>query len=558
MAGSPAGAAPATVLSAAADAPPAVGGASSAGPVVSADVGADAVEPAFPAPGPIVGSGPTAALPGTGFADTFGAAVDNDPGYGLNDSLTRRQSGAVGVTYTRESGLWYQAPAPQPWYSQVNHVNHPGTLSFWRGTSAVRMDAPLIVGSNGVVGVQAIVDPVTGDLTSSDWSSLVLSNSGDSGYVANPDVAIGVLVRSSGGIQVFQDGTPVMSQAGFAQPDSGGKFNVIVSYIPGQRSAQIYVNGSTATVTTPAALPASSTLFMGAYLSHSSEVSTLNDLNASAVNLSGLALPSSSGLRYYGYYAARLTGDSHLAEVAGRSNLNWVNISDVDGYVPDVLNGCASDACVVNTGNEFFSCTSSGNNCGLYPNYEARWNNLATTVKPYLDKIAAFYILDEPQWHGATPAEIETSAELIRSTFPGKKVMMIEAGPKITSSLTIPSSVDWVGFDWYCQPFSTIQQKLSTLESLTARSGQGLFLVPEDAPLSACSGVTGHKTDSDIAALQWDYFDLAEQNPRVIGLMNFGFWTAPAWTSGNGASSLPLTVNANERVAARLLARADQ
>jgi hypothetical protein len=274
----------------------------------------------------------------------------------------------------------------------------------------------------------------------------------------------------------------------------------------------------------------------------------------SAVNTTGLTLPASSGLRYYGYYAARLTGDSHLPEVAGRSNLNWVNISDVDGYASSVLNGCATGSCVVYTGNEFYSCDSSGNNCALYPNYAARWQNLATAVGPYLDKITAFYLLDEPQWHGATPASIQTAAQLIKSTFPGKKVMMIEAGPKVTSALVIPSAVDWVGFDWYCQPFTTIQQKLSTLESVTASSGQGLFLVPEDAPQANCASVAGHQTDADIAAIQRQYYNLAVQNPRVIGLLNFGFWTSPAWTSGSGSASLPLTVDSNERIAARILA----
>lgn len=145
-------------------------------------------------------------------------------------------------------------------------------------------------------------------------------------------------------------------------------------------------------------------------------------------------------------------------------------------------------------------------------------------------------------------------ARLVRGLH-GKRVLLL-AGPEITPSLAIPASVDWVGFDWYCQPFTTIEQKLATLQSLLpAGSGQRIFLMPEDAPLSACAGITGHETDSDMAALQWDYFSLAEQNPRVIGLMNFGFWTSPAWT-GSGASSLPLTVDANERVAARILAAA--
>jgi hypothetical protein len=115
------------------------------------------------------------------------------------------------------------------------------------------------------------------------------------------------------------------------------------------------------------------------------------------------------------------------------------------------------------------------------------------------------------QWRGATSAEIATSAELIKQTFPGTKVMMVEAGPEITPTLSIPASADWVGFDWYCQPFTTTEQKLATLQPLLpAGSGQRIFLLPENAPLSACAG----------------------------------------------ASSLPLTVDANERVAARILAAA--
>lgn len=36
--------------------------------------------------------------------------------------------------------------------------------------------------------------------------------------------------------------------------------------------------------------------------------------------------------------------------------------------------------------------------------------------------------------------------------------------------------------------------------------------------------------------------------------MNVGFWTAPAWSSGGtSAASLPLTVDADERAAARIL-----
>jgi len=532
------------------------------GALCLAGAGTAQAMPVPPAGTPVAVLQSASALAAPGFTDSFGTAVDNDPDYGLNDSLKARQSGTRGVTYTRVSNESAAAAAPRPWYSQVNHVNHPGTLSFWLGNSAVRMDAPLVAGQDGTVSVQATMDPVTGDSSSADWSSLALSTSaGASGWVANPGVAVGVLVRSTGGIQVYHGATLLASRDSFAAPAAGGQFVVSVSYTPGQKTIHLAVNGVTATITAPAVLPASPTLFLGARLGSSTQVSTLSSLKASGVNMSGLAVPASSGLRYYGYYAARLGGGaSHLAEVAGRSNLNWVNVSDASGYpnAGTVLSGCAPGSCVVNTGFEFFSCPSGGA-CHLYPNYAARWAAEAAAVKPYLSKIAAFYILDEPQWQGATPAEIDTSAKLIKQTFPGIKVMMIEAGPKVTSALQIPASVDWIGFDWYCQPFTTIKQKLAVLLSLVpASSPQRFFLMPEDAPVPACAGVAGHTTDENIAAIQRANLALAEQNPRVIGLLNFGFWTSAAWTAkgGTGASELPQTVDADERVAARILAAA--
>lgn len=42
--------------------------------------------------------GSVATMSAPGFTDSFGTAVNNDPGYGLNDSLNARQSGTRGVT----------------------------------------------------------------------------------------------------------------------------------------------------------------------------------------------------------------------------------------------------------------------------------------------------------------------------------------------------------------------------------------------------------------------------------------------------------------------------
>ena len=265
------------------------------------------------------------------------------------------------------------------------------------------------------------------------------------------------------------------------------------------------------------------------------------------------AAQQSSHLTSFGYFAARLTpsGGNHLAEVADRSNLNWVQISDVDRYRPEVLDGCLPAGCIVSTGNEFFTgCDKAGSTtCNLYPNYRDRWLRLAREIGPRIGKVGAFYLLDEPQWRGASAAEVATAARTIKQTFPSIPVMMIEAGPKVTASLQVPAEVDWAGFDWYCQPFSAIRSKLAILEGRTA-ARQGLFLMPEAAPLKECGGKPGHRTDAEIAALQWDYFNLAESRPRVIGLLAFGFWT-----SGYGSAQLPRTVAAHRQIAARIIRR---
>jgi hypothetical protein len=238
------------------------------------------------------------------------------------------------------------------------------------------------------------------------------------------------------------------------------------------------------------------------------------------------------GLRYFGYFAARITpsGGDHLAEVRSRTNLNWVQISDPDRYAPEVLDGCKPRGCLVSTGHEFFrGCDSVHSpSCELHPDYAARWGRLADAVRSRIDRVAAFYLMDEPQWRGATPAELHTAATTIKAAYPTIPVMMVEAGPQVSGSLQVPASVDWVGFDWYCRPFSDVRRTLTTLSSRT-RPAQSLFLVPEAAPL------------------QYEYLQLAASNPRVIGLLAFGFWT-----SGYGSEQLPLTVAAHREIYARI------
>ncbi|WP_134045964.1 hypothetical protein [Amycolatopsis arida] len=310
----------------------------------------------------------------------------------------------------------------------------------------------------------------------------------------------------------------------------------------------ITVNGARVELTLDQVVPDRARLYLGRYASDPGRISTADDLRVGRLDSAALRRPAGSALRYVGYYAARLhpAGGDHLPEVTGRSNLNWVNISDYDRYRPETLADCAPRSCVVYAGHEFFDCASGA--CRLHAEAERRWGVLAAQVRPYLDRVGAFYLLDEPFHRGATFADVRRSARLIEGTYPDVPVMM-EAGPKVDANLRVPDEVDWVGFDWYCRPMAEIERLAATLERQAP--GRPVFLLPEAAP--RCPG----QTDAVVAQRLREYPRIAEARPRVAGLMLFGPWTGvgpgdpPAGRPT--PSKHPRSGDAVERIAARIL-----
>ena len=77
-----------------------------------------------------------------------------------------------------------------------------------------------------------------------------------------------------------------------------------------------------------------------------------------------------------------------------------------------MLDGFKQAGCIVSTGHEFFTgCDTAGSStCRLHPDYRSRWMRLANAINSRFDKVGAFYLLDEPQWRGASPADIATAA----------------------------------------------------------------------------------------------------------------------------------------------------
>jgi len=242
-------------------------------------------------------------------------------------------------------------------------------------------------------------------------------------------------------------------------------------------------------------------------------------------------------LRYYGYYFVESTHyGRHLDEVADYANIHWVQ------GLPG-LRKCAARGtqCILETRWQFFlsgrgedgKATST-----LRPDFRAQWDALADAIGPDIDSVAAFYMLDEPYWNGASAQDLNTAIETVKATFPDKPVMVVFARPSMTDELLVPPLADWAGFDLY----ASIDQVAHHLALLKSRMHphQRLFLVPQSFINKAAP------TDAALAKLNGDYEVLARSEPLVIGLLNFGLFTNAQ------PKDIPETIQAQRAIGERI------
>ncbi|QSQ20354.1 hypothetical protein JY651_34585 [Pyxidicoccus parkwayensis] len=456
------------------------------------------------------------------FRDSFNGA-NNANNTGLNDNLTARQSGTLApATYTRVPGLWYSAPAPSIWWAQVNHIWHPDTLSFHESTSALRMDKPFNRDASGAFRLSFVAEPIVSDARdSSNWASVMLgASSASSGFVANADIDFGFLVRSNGGLTVFDNGTQVTVTP--SSVPAADRYVVSLSVRDGQVLGTVNGTSFSATLNGPTALPGQAYLYLGAYL-EAGQVTRFDDVAVS---------PVVDHLKHYGYYWAQSSSyGSHLDEVTAHTNLNFAQ-------GPADLAACAARGvkCLLETRWQFF------NGATLRPDYAQAWSQLVSAINPYLGSVGGFYVIDEPYWNGVSVQDLTTCVNTIKDTFPNIPVMVVHAVPSISPSLVTPARADWVGFDHY-GPLSEVVGYLNTLRS-TLAPNQKLWLVPQ----SFRSGP--YSTDAALARANWEYYDLARTDPRILGLLNFGLWTHES-----SASAIPQTFAAQQTIGKELLRR---
>ncbi len=196
----------------------------------------------------------------------------------------------------------------------------------------------------------------------------------------------------------------------------------------------------------------------------------------------------------------------------------------------------------------FFECVGTGGPSGtlydLRADYKTRWNDLVTTNNLTINHsmVQAFYVGEEPTWSSISYLELKAATDYIEATIPQIPVLVIESYPVICS-LQIPTTVDWIGFDHYFikDPKNSVVflDELSMLKSKFSSASQKVVLVLDAHFILGLHFDYGGIAESEMKNVATSYYDLAQSDPDVIGLLGY-FWPGGFDDpSAKGARELP-------------------
>lgn len=272
-------------------------------------------------------------------------------------------------------------------------------------------------------------------------------------------------------------------------------------------------------------------------------------------------------LRYFGY-AMIDCGTNYLDEVAPFTNLAHLCVTFPTDNIIARLDRFVSQGvkAVINLDSIFFTstldrgCTPDpfqDRSCTittLRADYRARWNTFVQTnqLTLHASKIGAFWVKDEPMWNNLSPSALAQAANIVKGDFPAVPTLAIEGWPAM-DRFQMPSSIDWVGFDFYGvrNPVTNAQYQyyFSILKS-RRQARQKLFIVMDGAWRAGLQGSTGifpwpgvgGLSQSDMAEVARNYHALAKSDPNVVGIGAF-LWPSGVITSDQiGSRDLPVSV----------------
>lgn len=189
--------------------------------------------------------------------------------------------------------------------------------------------------------------------------------------------------------------------------------------------------------------------------------------------------------------------------------------------------------------------SKSGVIYGLRSDYQVRWDTFLATnnILSISNKIACFYIGEEPSWNSISENEFTEACDYAKLTVPQVPILNVEAYFDVNNIYT-PNSVDWVGFDHYFIPNpSTNSDFLNEITIVKSRmkSHQKMMLILDSHYLKLFHGSAGiAKQDMDVIARE--YYNIANMDTSVIGIVGY-FWPSGFDIKGSiGSRNLPVNV----------------
>ena len=116
----------------------------------------------------------------------------------------------------------------------------------------------------------------------------------------------------------------------------------------------------------------------------------------------------------------------------------------------------------------------------IHPEWEQNWENMKTTLAPYMDKIEGFYV-DEPIFTGKIKESFHLACQTVRNEYPDKKMIAVLSYPSIdTKNADYFKYCTDLGYDLYeSWNKESILEKITRLEEEVAIYNQNIWLIPK-------------------------------------------------------------------------------
>ena len=473
------------------------------------------------------------------YIDNFdGATCNSGTDYGLNNNMLARQTynpDLIDLTWIRKSGSLSTGVTPIVTYAQVNRSIAPNVLTLTStagNTAALMLNKLITTDASGRYHVNFTTDPILFDKASDSWISFMLdSSNAKDGYVSLAQ--FGFLISSNGAVQVFQNGHTKTVIGTVPVAD-----NYSVTLDVNSCSLIAHINGVELTAILDEPVPTSAYVYLGILHNNASKYTTVDDFVITTPHST-----SSKHVINYGYYWVDRSSGTHFNEIADYTNFNFVE--SIDDKTPNTKTN------VVQVRWQFWG-DGSGN---LRSDWEFQLNYILPNLRANTNKIKAIYICDEPFW--AVPMRVEDFNMVInriKTDLPGIPVVTVFAFPTVnntdeydnplptseTDIANISQNIDLVGADRYTSS-ANFSQVTTMYNNLKAKRPTGdLFIVPNTCFI-------GTTTDADVAKINWLYYKMALDDPRITTIFNFGAWTSsPNSASKTLSSTLPITAKAQK------------